>query len=354
MSGEMVFLTATTVTGKDIALLLKRGSANPMRAATGLAREAFFYEEISATLDMGLAKCYYSYGNMDSGECAILMECLVDTVPCGVFLGPGNPNNWSVKDKLTDMCVGNPSAIEITKGFFDLYAKMHAKYWKNNGIMQDKAWLRGSDWIRGEGKENWLKAQQVGIDGWAKVIEGIENGTAPVVWDNHLLACLKISFAKISWEDYQSDLKTKPYSLVHGDAHPHNGLWCNQRTKDAHIKLIDFEMVGLGSPAQELGQYIISHMSSNLRSQNASNLVQNYYDKLINELLSNGIKEDEINYTFDECFQEYINGGFGRWAWFIPLGILATKTMGQYFHDQLASFAKDHIPNPNDAPMPRV
>ena len=89
-----------------------------------------------------------------------------------------------------------------------------------------------------------------------------------------------------------------------------------------------------------------------------SELVHDYYTELMSHLASKGITED---YTYEQCFQEYIEGGFGRWCWFLgagkrifggdsPFGV----RMQRFFHDQLAAFAHDHILNPKDAPMPRV
>ena len=50
-------------------------------------------------------------------------------------------------------------------------------------------------------------------------------------------------------------------------------------------------------------------------------------------------------------------GGIGRWAWFLPLFVAAwgtPKPVCQFFHDQLAAFLKDHVPDPSAAHMTRV
>ena len=90
-------------------------------------------------------------------------------------------------------------------------------------------------------------------------------------------------------------------------------------------------------------------MDPALRREHADTLVRGYYDTLMNQLKENGKEE---TFTYEQCFDEYVNGGFGRWVWFIPF--LGGGKMGQFFHDQLAAFAKDHIPDPSLAPMPRV
>ena len=70
--------------------------------------------------------------------------------------------------------------------------------------------------------------------------------------------------------------------------------------------------------------------------------------------------------TLEVIWSEYVSGGVGRWAWFMAwaasrIGGVAGKDenetqvkTAQFFHDQLAAFLHDHVPNPADAPLPRV
>jgi aminoglycoside phosphotransferase (APT) family kinase protein len=183
--------------------------------------------------------------------------------------------------------------------------------------------------------------------GWAAIVEEGKVGTSKVAWDEHLVRCLDVSFAKANWEDRPSG---GPFSLVHGDAHAHNALWCPNETR---LRLIDFEMVGVGSPGQELGQYVISHMTPAVRRECESSLVDVYHTTLTEELRKLGKEAEADVYTRDVCWNEYVAGGAGRWAWFIPL-FRANAPMCQYFADQLSAFLKDHVKNPEDMPMPRV
>ena len=183
---------------------------------------------------------------------------------------------------------------------------------------------------------------------------------------------------------------------MHGDAHPHNALWVDQRTAGARLCLIDFEMVGVGSNAQDLGQYVISHPTPALRRAHERQWVEGYHAELLATLRARGLEAEAAGYSLDSCFAEYVAGGFGRWAWFLPLfmgmppmaQVRATRGMlsymqhergmqhthaltavftaghgtwyyymaplAQFFHDQIAAFAHDHIPDAADAPMPRV
>ncbi len=331
------------------------------RAALGTAREAFFYNEFAAQLKAleCVPRCYYAKGNMKTGETIAFLQNFADAVPAGAFFGPGNPNNWACKDQLAEMSEGNPSCVEITERAFRLYARLHGSFWMEPSLLE-KPWLRATEWYRGAGKASWQHAQNMAIVGWATMTAERQSGTSEINWDDHLVACLDASFAKVDWIDYVSRSRGTPYSLVHGDAHPHNALWVNQRTEEAKLVLIDFEMVGVGSPAQELGQYMISHMEPDTRRACEKQVVQAYHEELLRMIRPTASAQDEDGesdtkeaYTFEACWAEYIAGGIGRWAWFIPL-FRGQPKMGQYFHDQLAAFLKDHIQDPKDMPQPRV
>ena len=67
--------------------------------------------------------------------------------------------------------------------------------------------------------------------------------------------------------------------------------------------------------------------------------------------------EEADAYSFEDNVAEYVAGGIGKWAWFVPLFESAWKSptpVCQFFHDQLAAFLKDHMPDPALTPMPRV
>ena len=287
---------------------------------------------------------------METGNMLLLLEALPDSVPSGVFFGASNPNNWSVKDSIDELCAGNPSPKEMASTHFQIYAKMHATYWKSDELLV-KPWLNGSTWAKGEGEAQWQASQSMSREAWAKCEAAIEAGNPAIQWDPHVVACLKSSFSKVSWEEYQARLATSPFTLVHGDAHAHNALWVDQRTEAARLCLIDFEMVGVGSAGQELGQYMISHMPPEERRREERCLVEEYHIQLCANLQEHG--QDTDTYTLETCWEEYVAGGVGRWAWFLPL-FMGMPAMAQFFHDQLAAFLADHVPDPATAPMPRV
>jgi hypothetical protein len=323
-------------------------------AALGTAREALFYSELAPRLaTSGVPRAWYAAGKMETGEMLILMEWLEDAVPSGVFFGAGNPNNWSVSDRLTTLSVGNPSAEEISSQAFALYAKLHGEFFRDPSLLE-KPWLRGSEWLKGDGEGAWRTAQQMASDAWARLSAARRDGTSTIRWDAHLVACLDESFRKVGWTAFREELSGSAWSLVHGDCHPHNALWVHQRTPAARLSLIDFEMVGVGSNAQELGQYLISHMEPVARRGCERRLIEAYHRELIATLRARGCNEAADSYTLDDCWTGYVAGGAGRWAWFVPYLAFKMPALGQFFHDQLAAFLHDHVPDPARAPMPRT
>eukprot|EP00928_Gymnodinium_smaydae_P044690 TRINITY_DN2980_c0_g3_i1.p1 TRINITY_DN2980_c0_g3~~TRINITY_DN2980_c0_g3_i1.p1 ORF type:complete len:414 (-),score=57.02 TRINITY_DN2980_c0_g3_i1:95-1336(-) len=369
MSGEF-FLLDVTFRGDDgergseeqhVSLALKTTNATgpgkmEVARSLGTPREGLFYAELAPQLAAsGIPKAWYAHGDLNTGEKLVLMECLNDAVPCGVFFGAGNPNNWGIKEKLADMSRGNPTMQDISKCAFGLYAKMHARFWKDEDLL-NKHWLRGSEWLQGRNEDSWQAAQQLALDAWAEQKALLERDAPDCIkWDKHVVACLDRSLSGVSWKRFQDDLESRPWTVVHGDCHPHNALWINQRTEHASMALIDFEMVGVGSPAQELGQYMVSHMPPDVRRSCERELVKGYHEELCSNLRSRGLTHEADRFTLDECWREYVMGGAGRWCWFVPyLAKVCPVQMGQYFHDQLAAFLHDHLPNSDDVGIPRV
>lgn len=373
MSADMRFIDVKMDDAESIAMVVKTAApGDELKIAIGAAREALFYSEFASQLaDAGvprcdershhhphhpphLCRCYYAEGDMTTGEMLVLIECAEGAVPAGTFFGPENPNNWAVKDKLEGMCEGNPTAEQISADAFNLYARLHAKYWQDDHLVK-KEWLKGSDWQRGSGNATWHASQQMAIGAWAATSKEREEGTSPISWDPHLLACIDTSFGKVDWSHFQTELNSRAFSLVHGDCHPHNALWTRQRTEHAKLCLIDFEMVAVGSPAQDIGQWMVSHMLPAVRRRCEKDLVMMYHQAVQAELRQLGKDSHAEAFTFELCWLEYVSGAAARWIWL--LAVLVSRvppSMGQYFHDQVAAFLHDHIKNPVDAPMPRV
>merc|ERR1712232_896567 len=375
MSSEMHFFHVTFQSGQTQSVVIKfAGKATSRlrvsRVVMGLARSAYFYNELAMQLHFEeknkeweypiIPKHFYAEGSMEDGSMLLILETLPNAVPSGVFFGPGNPNNWDISESsMRELNEGNPNAIEMCKQTFRLYARLHATFWNQTDLL-DKSWLRSVDWRQGKNRESWEASQAMASSAWETLKQEItmknasSKDDAAIDLDPHVRNCLDVAVSKINFEQYVKECSTiGVFTLVHGDAHPHNCLWVNQRTKSARPCLIDFEMIGVGSPAQELGQYMISHMTPTLRRKHERELVTVYHEALRNELKALDLVEESERFTFERCWDEYVQGGAGRWAWFVPV-FRGKPAMCQFFHDQLSAFLHDHIIDPNDMPMPRV
>jgi hypothetical protein len=96
---------------------------------------------------------------------------------------------------------------------------------------------------------------------------------------------------------------------------------------------------------------MISHAQPELRASIEKDAVAAYYAELkaLNPL---------IGMTFEQCWNEYIMGGLGRWLFFLPFDGFSDDKQGQknsqFFADQVLAFIKDHGVTPDSIPMPRV
>merc|ERR1712232_211721 len=129
-----------------------------------------------------------------------------------------------------------------------------------------------------------------------------------------------------------------------------NIMWmANSSDNNPEIKFIDWEMVGLGSGPQELGQYVISNMDPIERKACERKLVEAYYAEL-----KKAIGDDDFCCNWDYCWSEYKIGGVERWLWFLVYFIgMGMSDWAQFFHDQLHSFIIDHGIGANDITQPR-
>lgn len=91
-------------------------------------------------------------------------------------------------------------------------------------------------------------------------------------------------------------------------------------------------------------------MIPELRAEIEKEIIENYYEKLC-------LFNDQVSKTmsFELCWDEYVNGGIGRWCWMLPLlANMCPPKMVQYFHDQCKAFIDTHKLTPENIPMPRV
>lgn len=169
-----------------------------------------------------------------------------------------------------------------------------------------------------------------------RMLAKVEAGESPVEYGEHLLACLKHAFAAVSWETFQEEIAARPWTVcqvrtcrqcvcfvvvlhllrctrtvprftdgvlcpchvvymyvctTQGDCHPGNALWPASPDCTRGVALIDFEAVALGSGAQDLGQFVISHMAPDVRRGCEKELVETYHAELVAALKARGLEE---------------------------------------------------------------
>ena len=329
----------------------------------GLAREALFYGRLASRIGLSsesnegvcIPRIHYSYGDMNTGEKIVVMEDLSSSyVDSGILFGPGNPNNW---ERDLDRLVADayPSAVptssEVANRTFLAIAEVHAAFWRDGNLLDDEfGWLRGSSWIGGNGEESWRASQgmlQKMWEGYTQAAKKSDNGSG-LRWDPLVRRLVETAMAGISWEAQLRRLNTKShFCLVHGDFWPGNVMI--SKDDGASLRLLDWEMAGLGSGPQELGQYVISNMDPAERRACERRLVQNYYEKLV--------RLGVAGFSWEECWSEYTIGGVERWLWFLVYFCgqddATMAKWAQFFHDQIADFVRDQRIGPEDVTQPR-
>jgi len=132
-----------------------------------------------------------------------------------------------------------------------------------------------------------------------------EHSSNSIQWDPLVRQLVDKAMEGISWESQQERLNSNSnFTLVHGDFWPGNVMIStssNTNENNCDIRLLDWEMCGLGSGPQDLGQYILSNMDPVVRRECEERLIKNYYQKLV----SLGVSD----FSWDECWKEYKIGG---------------------------------------------
>lgn len=317
----------------------------------GLVRESMFYKHMASRLPRRtVCECLHAVGDLSTGKKLMILEDLSTFVPAGLYFGPGNPNNWELDDmsKRIVNAVDRKTTISVSTRAIGLLAELHATFWKDSSLLKTQ-WLRGSDWLFGKNKESWLTAQQLAIDAWSNMHTDME------LWATypHLARCLDVSVSKTTWANALNDYtRIRSYwTLVQGDCHPGN-VMCSE---DGQTRLIDFEMIGAGSGAQDIGQFMISHTNPCTRRQCERKLVTEYHEKLTAALRKRGMNKCANSYEFRHAWSEYREGGAGRWCWLVLyISKVCAPRVAKFFMSQLDAFLQDHYPEPKETPALRV
>lgn len=322
----------------------------PTSISLGCAREAVFYNSaLSNSLSDFLPRVFYAHGNFQTGEKYLLLEDLGHGVQAGLLFGPSNPNNWPKQEKnelapLEEKWFKDGTTLyTVCEKIYDCCAKLHAKNWLSPSLLQSK-WLRGSHWWQTNDKTVWEAIMNVAANNWK---QNTEKESQPDVWSPTLIELVEASLNKINFEEYQKFTQEPKWTLVHGDFHPANIMWTGEETSP--VRFVDWEMIGIGNGPQELGQFVCSHMTPEFRRESWEKLLRGYYKKLIEY----GVNAEE--YSWENCLNDYIQGGAGRWAWFCAYFATSMPApLAKFFNEQFVAFCQDHGITAENVPQPRI
>ena len=89
-----------------------------------------------------------------------------------------------------------------------------------------------------------------------------ETGVPRLKWDPMVRGTVRFAVQNISWEaQLVRQNANSLWTLVHGDYWPRNVMLSPNADIGQHqLRLLDWEMTGLGSGPQDLGQYVISNI----------------------------------------------------------------------------------------------
>jgi len=307
----------------------------------GLVREASFYNsQLSKEFGSLIAKSYYAFKVDETGEKYILLEDLQPAIQAGFMFGPGNPNNWAKLDQLATISrnfLGDRKLFDYIDESFKGLGRIHAKFWNDKELLALK-WLRGHEWFSQQDEDGWKSVQKIISEKWNTTKSSLDaNFKQPngCQWNKQFVELVDASVQQISWDTYLSFTKTTNWTLVTGDCHPANFMWIPEVEVKHSVKVVDFEMVGVGNGPQELAQFLISHMEPALRRSMEHDLLTSYH----RTLLQHGVS----NYDFAACYKDYVEGGVCRWVWMVVwMSDLLPKEMEEYFNAQTYAFCVDH------------
>jgi len=415
MSGASLDKYSIKKNGSDeerpVSVVVKHTYAAPMAATMGLAREASFYNTAGSQLGLKVptVKCFYAKGDMATGEKVICMEDLSAAVQSGLYFGAHCPPNWGqdIATKTKHIITDTRTIVKLSA---EAAAALHgAGHGAVDRMVAEHGWLRGSKWYGSaaatEGKKEWELGQAHVRATWTKEKEKEHQGES--TWDAELSALIDASIAKagLGYDAFLEELASEHSTIIHSDFHPGNCMLRrrsmgkvvvdvedyrdgeqssedsdtadddaldDQLVRDVQAKiaagelregaddggadlellLIDWELVGVGSGAQDLGQYMISHCLPEERERLEGFFLDTYYTSLTRVLTGRGVT---VPFSRSELTRDYALHGVGKWLWLLVVmsSFVPAKAM-QYFKDQTLAFARTHNVTPETVGAPRI
>jgi len=317
--------------------VLKRGKGD------GIDREVAVYREVGL-LPADLTVQHVCSGADENGVQHLL---LVDARPlgytqAGLYFGPSSPLNYG--KELPAGSGEEQTVLAIAKAAATQAGSLHGSTWgQATSLADSRPWLRVSPGA-GDMKESdvaystmILGFGKAGLDTLRAHAEAGSVTVSDALVDDvdSAISAAAALLDSASGADARAGYKLPlDVCLVHGDFHPGNQLW-NATTESS--RFVDLEQVGLGSGPQELGQYLISHLSPTERKAYEGRIIDVYVATLCECLPSNMSVDKQLIRT------EVIVGGYLRWLWLLgALGGMVPPPMLQGFIDKMEGFRNDH------------
>ena len=297
-----------------------------------------------------------------------------------------NMQNSNDKANLTkSQCNAKNITLEATR----IAASIHGSFYNDLSLLNDSTispHLRMADWIQGRNRESFLLSQQEVCDRWTHVKTQWEKGewyggqvTMEKEWVDIMDASCALALDFDSFVDKwnvtgdcnagrhdkvdASRCDGRPnigWSLVHGDYHPGN-LLCQKEMHASsampQLILIDWEVVGIGSGPQDIGQFLISHMKTQYAVKLLDAVVSVYRNSLIKTLQAVNPAQILTVPSLDDLKKEIVYGGLERWVWLFGYMCGFESSMPpvymQYFHDQLYGWVVKNGITAKNVGMPR-
>jgi len=313
-------------------------SSHLSSAMMGHAREALFYHKYGTAKDSQISnipKVLYAKGSMMTGDVLILMEDLSPVASAGGHLF-GN-QCWGPPQLPKDANIDPMVALET---IFLSAADMHAKYWRQESLLSE-SWMKMVSYLQGKNRSQWEFATDRIKMKWQKLLKAAEEKTTGVKWSDTVISEINTTMANTNWNNFQRRFDVSspdtPFTLCHGDFHASNLLWV-WKQKDIPFYLVDWSEISVYCPFTDLAQFMISHVTTELRREHELRIFTAYYNRLVERGVS------PKTFPIEACWARYKAGGIEKWT--SMLIIMASFNLPdaaiQWFHDQVHDFIEDH------------
>jgi hypothetical protein len=363
----------------------------------GLAREGCFLGGAllrgSATLQALCPRVDYARGDLATGDKVVLMEDLEarGAIEAGALFGPVPLQNWTRSAAELERAharlaawwgekLGGDGAFEDSDALCaapeplhddgllgpgrdqrvarwrasllaaHAVARMHASFSlaapENEQLLlrgEARSYLRGATWACvAEPPPEWHDAQARCRSKWDAAMRRADLAS---MWDARLVRVVRAALGAATPEAAgrtPRDDHTRLLTLVHGDLHASNVLLLPPHREGLRpsCKLLDWEMVGVGSGAAELAHWMLSHLAPAERRAIEEPLVREYHRVFARAFqAAHGLPA----IGWDECWREYRMGGAARWIYLLSTMLPSLpRPLADFFHGQLSAFIADH------------